>query len=129
MNVMKQETRTITCKHGDKIYGSALLAEDNESLVFLLVGLDYNNRDAYDVYFNLIYTILAIAIQNKAKRLDLGQTSYYLKQRIGGTCSPVYFYIKSRKRIINYLLKRFRVILFPETKISEHNVFTRLPGK
>jgi len=126
MHTMEKETKTISLKLGDKILGSAMLAKDHESLVFLLVGLDYAERDTYDVYFNLIYAILSFAIRNKVKRLDLGQTSYYIKQRIGGKCIPMFFYIKSRKRMINWLLRRFQTALFPVTKLNKHKVFNPL---
>ncbi|MEN8201967.1 MAG: GNAT family N-acetyltransferase [Bacteroidota bacterium] len=124
-NGMHSEIRMIIIRQKNEVLASALLVQDQDSLVFLLVGLDYEKRDLHDVYFNLIYAILAYAIENKVKRLDLGQTSYYVKQRIGGTCTPMYFYLRSRNRLVNWMLRKFQKTLFPETELSHHRVFRR----
>ncbi len=57
-------------------------------MTFALVGLHYEERDKYDVYFNLVYGILLLAFRAGVTELHLGQTSYWLKQRIAAFVFP-----------------------------------------
>jgi predicted N-acyltransferase len=120
---MRDHIEILTFQRGGEVLGAALLCPGGKTLTFLLVGFNYSQRDDYDVYFNLVYGIIKIAIERGCEELNLGQTSYYIKQRIGGTCIPTYFYLKSLSRVVHYLLKRLRKFLFPGLTIPTHKVF------
>lgn len=106
-----------------RILGVLLLAGSNGTLHFLFAGLDYDFRDQYDVYFNLIYSILDLAIKDGYCDIDLGQTSYGPKLRLGGECSPVYFYLRVRRPLTRYIVRCFRGLLFPELRLERPRVF------
>lgn len=120
---MPDQFEILTFQQGGEVLGAALLYSHEKTMTFLLVGINYLRRDEFAVYFNLIYGILKLAMERDCKQLDLGQTSYYIKQRIGGECIPTYFYMRSRSRFIHACLKSFRRLLFPELAVSTHHVF------
>jgi hypothetical protein len=92
-------------------------------MTFLLVGLRYERLATYDVYFNLLAAIVKLAIERGCRRLDLGQTSYYAKQRLGGEGGKIYFYLRSRKRTVRALTWAFQRALFPELALRRQRVF------
>ena len=72
---------------GKKIISSALLVPHGDTLTFMLAGRE-NEKDEYDSYFNLVYGIIALAIQSGCKKLKLGQTAYWVKQCVGALPEP-----------------------------------------
>ena len=113
---------------GHEVLAAALLVRHGPTMTFLLVGLRYESLAAYDVYFNLLAAIVKLAIERGCRRLDLGQTSYYAKQRLGGEVGKVCFYLRSRKRTVRVLLKVFKRALFPELAVRRHRVFKAREG-
>ena len=120
---LSNELITVSIVYNNLNIGAALLAERGDTLHFLLVGLDYSYRDKFDVYFNLIYAIIDLAIQNGYSNIDMGQTSYQPKIRVGGECTPVYFYLKIERYIPNLILKNLRNLIFPMVVPKKYNVF------
>jgi hypothetical protein len=120
---LKSNCRLIQVVYNKNVIGSALIFQKDDVMTFLLVGLDYSRNNEFDVYFNIIYRIISLAIENKCRVLEMGQTSYYLKQRCGGNCEEMFFYIKSQNKIFNYLLSVFKPLLFPTIKLNELHVF------
>lgn len=106
-----------------KVLAAALLGTGREDMVFLLAGIDYSERDEYDAYFNLIYGIVSLAIERGYSCLDLGQTPYWVKQRIGGEPLSVYFYMRSERWYLHRCLKTLRPFLFPERRLQPIRVF------
>ena len=107
----------------NSIYGAAYLVLHSNKITFLLVGLDYNYQDYHNVLMNILYGIILIAIDKKCKSIELGQTSYELKQRIGGRCTDEYFFLKSSSVVINTIVRIFKPLLFPKTSINYRRVF------
>lgn len=107
----------------EEILGVIIFTVYENTMTFLWVGLDYSKRDECDVYFNLVYGIISQAIERGCSKLQLGQTSYWFKHRIGGICIPQYFYMKARSWYIHHVMKRFRFLIFPEIRLKEHKVF------
>ena len=107
----------------NSIIGAAYLVLDSSKITFLLVGLDYNYRDYHNVLMNLLYGIVQIAIDRKCNNIELGQTSYELKQRIGGKCTDEYLFLKSSSLVLNTIIRIFKPLLFPKTIINNRRVF------
>lgn len=125
-NVFKQldkKSMILTVIKDNSIYGAAYLVLDSNKITFLLAGLDYNYRDYHNVLINLIYGIIQIAIDKKCKSIELGQTSYELKQRVGGKCTDEYFFLKSSSLVMNTIIRIFKPLLFPKTIINCRRVF------
>jgi hypothetical protein len=109
--------------NGREILSVALLTVQGKTMTFLLTGIDYSKRDAYDTYCNLLNGIIVRAMQRGCDRLDLGQTSYRLKQRLGGECIPQFFYLRAESRLAHFFLKALRFVIFPEIKTPNRRVF------
>lgn len=122
-NNLKADCRLIQVIFDNKVIGSAIICQKDKVMTFLLVGLDYSLNQKFDVYFNIVYRIISLSLENRCRVLEMGQTSYYLKQRCGGKCEEMFFYIKSRNKTLNYLLSFFKTLLFPKINLDELNVF------
>ena len=121
--LMGGEAEILSFMAGNQVLGMAVILQRGPTMSFLLVGLRYDGLQVYDVYFNLIYAILNLAFERSCRKLDLGQTSYYIKQRIGGEGVKVYFYLRSTKKSIHALLRIFRRGLFPDLALRGHRAF------
>jgi len=107
----------------DGVQGAALLGRNCSRLNFLLVGFDYDHRDQYQIYFNLLNGIIAYGIEQRFESIDLGQTTYQIKQRLGGWAEPVYFHLRCLSPVIHFLLRCFSRVLFPPTRLTQPRVF------
>jgi predicted N-acyltransferase len=104
------------------VHGTAILVPHGHELTFALIG-KHPEKDAYDTYFNLIAAMVKYAIENKYTLLNMGQTSYYPKLRVGAKPENVYIYFKSGKLLMHSLLRMLNNVVFPETKTGNITVF------
>lgn len=116
----------LTLRRKDEIIGAALLTTHEQTLHFLLAGIDYSLRDRYDTYFNLLNGIVALAFSRNCGIIDLGQTSYHAKMRLGGELEEMFFFLKARGRIAHALLRASRRLLFPGVAVDPRHVFHNL---
>ena len=108
----------------EKIVSSAVLVFHGDTLTFMLVGKD-EEKDEYDSYFNLVYGIISVAIQNGCKKIKMGQTAYWVKQCVGASPEDEFIYLASRKPFMHWILRSLRHVIFPQTKLKAANVFKR----
>jgi len=120
---MREDLNLLLLEHEGRTLGAAILTNYQGTLTFLFVGFDYVHRDEHAVYLNLLNGIVRRAIESECRLLDLGQTSYWLKQRLGGQTEPMYFYLRCRSRLLHPLLRTCRSILFPPTVLPQLRVF------
>lgn len=105
-----------------KIISSAILLFKDDILFFMLVGREHE-KDEYDSYFNLVYGIISLAIERNCKKIQFGQTAYWVKQCVGATPKAEYIYFASRNKVVHRILKSLKNIIFPKLKLAELNVF------
>jgi predicted N-acyltransferase len=105
--------RTLLVERGEALLGAAILLRAPRSLVFLLAGLDYAQARAHRVYPNLVAEVVAEAIRDGAAHVELGQTSYLLKGRLGGTTSERLLYLRHRRPTVHGALRLAAPALFP----------------
>ena len=94
---------------------------------FLLAGLDYRAPRQWQVYPNLVAEVVAEAIRSGASRLEMGQTSYPLKSRMGAVPEPRFLYLRCRRPLGAWLLRRLARVLFPEQDYPPRRVFREGP--
>ncbi len=73
---------------------------DRDSLLEVhYIGMDYSVNEKYNLYFNILYDSLKIAISEKKSQLELGRTAREAKANLG--CKAVYFndYMKLKSKI------------------------------
>lgn len=120
---LKGESRVILIKLDGKIVGFELIVEDEVTLRPLYLGIDYVANKNYSIYFNSIYQIIKHGIERKKKVIELGQTSYYPKLKVGARVEPLYLSLKFKSPVAQYLLKYPLRAIFPERNYMPKNVF------
>jgi predicted N-acyltransferase len=120
---MSDDLISICLEDNDGIQGTALLGRNGDCLNFLFAGFSYENRDRYRTYFNLLNGIIAYGIEHGFEKIDMGQTTYRAKQRLGGKAEPVYFYLRALSPTVQQILRFLNPILFPAARIQKHRVF------
>jgi predicted N-acyltransferase len=118
----KSKMEVLTIQHKGKIVSAGILIQHNQEITFMLVGRKHMRDDVHS-YFNLVYGIIELAISRGVQRINLGQTAYWVKQRVGGEPVDVYIYFKSRKKFINWILKRLNNVIFPRLDLKMLSVF------
>ncbi|MHB1454782.1 MAG: GNAT family N-acetyltransferase [Saccharofermentanales bacterium] len=76
-------------------------------LHFLFGGMDYTARDRFDLYYNMLLTVIRIGIEEKVSQIDFGQTAEGVKCRIGCRIHPKYMCAFAGNRLINRLFGLF----------------------
>jgi len=120
---MKDDLVFISLENENTIQGAALLGINGSWLNFLLVGFNYKCRDRYQTYFNLLNGIIAYGIEKGYKQIDLGQTTYDIKSRLGGNSEEMYFYLKPLSTVTRFVLHLLSKLLFPKTHLPSRRVF------
>ncbi|HKY29773.1 MAG TPA: GNAT family N-acetyltransferase [Pyrinomonadaceae bacterium] len=92
---------------------------------FLFAGMEDERKPEWQLYQNLLLDVVASAIDAGATRLELGQTSYAMKSRMGAEESPRYLYLRYRGAVKHSLLRRFSSVLFPKYEYPRRRVFAR----
>jgi hypothetical protein len=104
------------------ILSAALLVPHGDTLTFMLVGR-LKEKDEFDSYFNLVYGIIAYAIEKKFRKIKLGQTAYWVKQSVGGEPENQYIYFASTGKLRHFLLKSLNRLIFPQVRLKSIKVF------
>jgi hypothetical protein len=105
--------RTLLLERAGELLAAAVLLRAPRSLIFLLAGIDYARARAHRAYPNLVAEVVAEAIRDGAARVELGQTSYRLKGRLGGTPSERVLYLRHRRPLLHGALRLAAPALFP----------------
>lgn len=122
-NYLKDKSRIILIKSKGEIIAFELIIEDKFILRPLYLGLEYRNNENLSLYFNCIYQIIKHGIERNKTAIELGQTSYYPKLKVGARVEPLFLYIKFKNQLVGYLLKYPLMLLFPNRTFETKNVF------
>ena len=93
----------------------------------LFHGIDYRVNDETALYFNQIAAAIRLAIERKASRLSLGQSTEIAKARFGAQAVPLWIGLKHRSRTLTVALRGGRRVLFPERAAPDRHVFLDSP--
>ena len=96
---------------GDEIVGFVMSIHHPRMHTMLLCGMDYTVNAETDLYFNLIYRALDLAIQAGAPQIRVGASADEFKMRLGSTPLVLGFFVKSIRWYIR--LEVLFPILFP----------------
>lgn len=113
-----------TARIDGELVGGALCRAEGEDLVFLYVGMDYERAREVDLYFNLLHSVLALALERGCTRIHWGQTSLDAKGRFGGVARPYWFYLRFRNPLADRLVRALAPLLFPEREQRPRRVFS-----
>ena len=120
---LRGEHRTILVEHGEDLLAAGILLSSPQETTFLLAGIDYERNAENRAYFNLVAEVVAEAIRRGAPRLELGQTSYDLKGRLGARFTSRHLFLKHRSGLVHPLLRATKHLLFPQLSPVARRVF------
>ncbi|MBV9124839.1 MAG: GNAT family N-acetyltransferase, partial [Planctomycetes bacterium] len=118
------QSRAILIERGGQTLAAGIMLFTSGVATFLLAGLDYRARRSWQVYPNLLLEVVAEAIHSGASRLELGQTSYALKSRLGAVEVPRFLFLRYRHSLGQFLLRRGARFLFPTLPYPRRRVFS-----
>ena len=98
---------------GERIVGYVCSLLLDEQLFGLFCGIDYEVNERAQVYFNLLCQNSDFALRHGAKEINLGQTAYDFKSRMGCYTRPRTFFVKVRGRLVPKLVRKLAPALFP----------------
>lgn len=85
---------------GDELIAfSSHIFYPNKTMEINFIGLNYTYNETYNLYFNILYDGLNLAIQTKSKRLELGRTARIAKASMGAEPVEIFNYIYLRSGI------------------------------
>ena len=121
-----EELHSVVMKRNGSTVANAVLLGRAPTCYFLLAGLNYAELAPGHVYPNLVADVVAAAIHAGASTLELGQTSYAMKTRLGAVPTSRFLWLKHRRPALNQLLAFASPWLFPQTQVPLRRVF-RVP--
>lgn len=118
----KIESQKLVFLKNNKPIGFVLLKQDNDKLIFMLCGMDYQH-DTTDLYYYMLFNIIKYAIDCKCEIIDFGQTSEETKMKFGALLEEKYFYAHHTNPILNYVVKLGKNILEYKYDFPKYRVF------
>lgn len=115
--------RSVVLEHEGAAVAAAILLVGPARATFLLAGLDYDAPPALHVYPNLVAEVVREALTLGVRELELGQTSYPLKTRLGGRPSDRWLYLRARRPWAHRALRVAGPSLFPAWTVPRRRVF------
>jgi predicted N-acyltransferase len=119
------QSRALLLEAEGRLLAVAVLLYTPRTLTFLLAGIDYEANREHRAYLNLVAAVVAEGIRVGAEILELGQTSYALKTRLGGRPDPRWIYLRARSPIAHHALRSTAPVLFPATRSPARRVFRK----
>lgn len=98
----------------NELIGFSTLIKSHGDLDAHFVGYDPVHNQTSKVYMNMLYDMIASAINAKAKDLIFARTAMEIKSSAGAVGYPMSFYLKSNNKFVNFIGKRMYNILEPE---------------
>ena len=93
------QAKVLLFYRGDALLGHALLLRDRDMLRWLYVGREVAANDSLYIY--VAHKVVETAILLGAKRLELGLTTYPIKQDLGAQVTPIKIALRASWWLIN----------------------------
>ncbi len=94
---LKGRSHVVAIKHNGTIAAFGLNLIGDKEYFGVAEGLDYDLRDAYELYSNNIFEALRVACELGKESFNIGITAYDFKTFIGAELEPCIYLIKSFK--------------------------------
>lgn len=96
--------KIFTFKVQEKVIGFVQLMEEEKELIFLFGGFEYSLNQQYDLYMNMLLTIIRYGIERGCRSIDLGQTAEETKLKLGARQHPRWMYAHHSNSIFNKII-------------------------
>ena len=118
---MGDHSKALLFYRGNELVGHALLLMDGDLLRWLYFGRKEAGNDSLYLYVG--YTVIETAIRLGAKHLEMGLTTYSIKQDLGAQVMPIKMAIRGTWGLINPFVGFFYPLLNDTPVIENKNVF------
>lgn len=108
----------------DELVGHALLMLDGDLSRWLYFGREVAANDG--LYLYVAHSVVQTAIECGVKRLEMGLTTYPIKQDLGASLTPIRFAVKASSRVLNPFVGWGYRLLNKPAQLSQREVFRRL---
>ena len=98
-----------------------LLLEDRETLRWLYIGRNRSQKDS--LYFYIVHKIIETSITMGMTKLEMGLTTYPIKQDFGAKLVPIYIAIRLTVPFLNLMLEPIYRFLHDSTDYPVKRVF------
>ncbi len=105
----------------DRWVGHALLLHDRDEVRWLYFGRAEPVNDS--LYLYVVQAVIQTTIELGAKRLEMGLTTYPIKQDAGARLEPIRFAIRSPNDLINPIVGRVYAVLNKLPPLRDKQVF------
>jgi hypothetical protein len=123
LNALGVTSRAILVSQREHLVAAAVLLRTPRVVTFLLAGMDYSLARETGAYPLLVSEVVTEALRLGARRLELGQTSYPLKMRLGAELIPRTMYLRALNPLGHTVLGVISKALFPTRTYPMHRVF------
>ena len=89
-----------------KAVAFVLIAHEEAVTTFIFGGMDYDLRDTYDLYYNMMIKVLKQGIASGSKIIDFGQTAERTKCRLGCVLEPRFMLFFTSNPFIMFFAKK-----------------------
>lgn len=103
----------------------ALMLHGKERSTFLIAGIRYEAPGALAAYRSVVTETIADAVRHGASGLEMGQTSYGIKTRLGAQPTARHLYLRHRGPLLHRLLRALGGVLFPDHVVPPRRVFRK----
>jgi hypothetical protein len=110
-------------RDGGEVLACAIMLHGTRRSTFLLAGIRYSDPDGLLAYRRVVLETVASALRRGAHTLEMGQTSYGTKMRLGAKTVPRYLYLRHLQPLFHQTLEGLSETLFPERTLQPHHVF------
>ncbi len=86
---------------------------NDDTLEAHYIGVDYEVNKEHELYQNILYHFIELAISHKKKHLNLGRTASEIKSTVGAKAHELVCYIKPQNSVSKAILKPFISFLQP----------------
>lgn len=83
-----------------------MISEEETETHFIFGGLDYEQRDTFDLYYNMLLFILDKGIENRSNCIHFGQTAEETKCRLGCDCASRYMLCFTTNPVLNVIIEK-----------------------
>lgn len=111
---MSLETKYFLWRLKGKLVAFALCFVEGDFFVDYYLGFDYAFSQEYYLYFVRFRDLINWCLAHGIKKYEMGPTGYEAKRRLGFNFIHLYFYIKHRNRLMNFLFKILSPVFSPK---------------
>jgi len=126
---LRPEARAILVERGERLLAMAILLETPGLMTFLLAGIDYEENRRHHAYLTVVSEVVAEAIRSGVRALEMGQTSYEPKRRLGAVPTPRTLFLRCRSPLGHALFRAASPLLFPVPPLPPRRIFREPPSR